>query len=41
VVPALVIVLGSAVLVVAGNLLTSVPAGVAARTLPAHWLRVQ
>jgi len=41
VVPALVIVLGSVVLVVAGNLLTSVPATVAARTRPATWLRAQ
>jgi putative ABC transport system permease protein len=40
VVPALVIVLGFAALVVGGNLLTSVPAAVAARTRPAAWLRV-
>jgi hypothetical protein len=39
--PALVIVLGAAILVVAGNLLTSVPATVAARTRPATWLRAQ
>ena len=41
VVPALVIVLGCAVVVAAGNLLTSVPAAVAARTRPATWLRGQ
>jgi hypothetical protein len=41
VVPALVIVLGAAILVAAGNLLTSVPATVAARTRPATWLRAQ
>jgi hypothetical protein len=41
VVPALVIVLGCAVVVAAGNLLTSVPATVAARTRPATWLRGQ
>jgi hypothetical protein len=41
VVPALVIVLGCAVVVAAGNLLTAVPATVAARTRPATWLRGQ
>lgn len=41
VVPALAIVLGCAVVVAAGNLLTSVPAAVAARTRPATWLRGQ
>jgi hypothetical protein len=39
--PALLLVLGCAVLLVAGNLLTSVPATVAARTRPAAWLRAQ
>jgi putative ABC transport system permease protein len=41
VVPVLLIVLGAVLLVAAGNLLTSVPATVAARTRPAGWLRAQ
>jgi hypothetical protein len=41
VVPTLVIVLGAVILVAAGNLLTSVPAAMAARTRPATWLRAQ
>jgi hypothetical protein len=41
VVPALVLVLGLAALLVAGNLLASAPATVAARTRPAAWLRAQ
>jgi predicted lysophospholipase L1 biosynthesis ABC-type transport system permease subunit len=41
VIPVLVLVIGLAVLLVAGNLLASVPAAVAARTRPAVWLRAQ
>jgi hypothetical protein len=41
VVPALVLVLGLVALLVAGNLLASAPATVAARTRPAAWLRAQ
>ncbi len=41
VVPALVLVLGLVALLVAGNLLASGPATVAARTRPAVWLRAQ
>ena len=41
VVPVLVLVLGLAALLVAGNLLASAPATVAARTRPAVWLRAQ
>jgi predicted lysophospholipase L1 biosynthesis ABC-type transport system permease subunit len=41
VVPALVLVLGLVALLLAGNLLASAPATVAARTRPAAWLRAQ
>jgi len=41
VVPALVLALGLVALLVAGNLLASAPATVAARTRPAVWLRAQ
>jgi hypothetical protein len=40
-VPALALVLGLVALVVAGNLLASVPAAMAARTRPGAWLRAQ